>query len=87
MDVYTIFFYGFIGGCAPELIRIHKIMKEDGKFSYPSGLLLVSLLVAVLGGLLAFALASNSPLQSIWIGASTPIIISKFGEKAPPGVG
>ena len=82
---FTILFYGFVGGISPEIIRIYKICKEDGAFSYSSGLLFLSLLVALLGAIFAYGLGSTTPQQAIWIGASTPVIISNFMKKPPGG--
>lgn len=85
MELTTVLFYGFIGGIAPEIIRIYKICKEDGSFSYPPHLLLLSLLVAALGAIFARGLDAGTAQQAIWIGASTPVIISNFMKKPPEG--
>lgn len=80
MDPLWIFIYGFIGGCAPELVRVWKIARGVNSVRYSKSLLLLSLAVAVLGGVLAVAFESPNPLNAIWVGASTPIIISDLAK-------
>jgi len=78
-----IFTYGVVGGIAPEIIRVRKIVQEDKTFSYSRSLLVVSCFVALLGGVIAVALEANTPLNAIWIGVSAPVIISNMVKNPP----
>jgi len=85
MEIFLIFGCGFIGGCAPEIVRIQRIIKKGGliKYKNPCLYILISILMALFGGVLAIAFESPNILNAIWIGASTPLIISNFAKIAP----
>jgi len=80
MEWFFTFLFGMIGGIALEVIRVYKILQQDKEFTYPRILLVLSLCMAILGGVLAVALEANTPFIAIWIGVSTPAIISSLGK-------
>jgi hypothetical protein len=80
VDVLTTLFWGFVGGAAPEVVRVCRIVKEDNSFSYSKSMFIASCLMAILGALLAYALQVMTPYQAIYVGISTPVIISKMME-------
>jgi hypothetical protein len=85
MDIYTLFIFGFIGGCAPEIVRIQKMLKlgEDIEIPHPITYIIISIFMAILGGILAIGFESPNIIGAIWIGASTPLIINTFTKYAP----
>ena len=85
MEFYYIFLFGFIGGCMPEGIRIHRIVSSGGfiQFQYPGLYIFMSFVMAIFGGILAIAFDSPNILNAIWIGASTPLIITTFSKISP----
>lgn len=85
MDPLFIFIYGFIGGCSPELVRIQRVIRDRGfiGIDYPYIYIIISICLALIGGLLAIAFGSPNMLNAFWIGASTPVIVSTF-SKSPP---
>ena len=85
MDIILIFIFGFIGGCSPEFVRIQRVIREGGFIGVdqPYIYIIVSTCLALIGGLLAIAFDSPNILNAIWIGASTPLIISTFAKLSP----
>ena len=85
MELYLIFCCGVLGGCAPEILRIQRIMKRGGliKYKNPRLYVLISIIMALFGGILAIAFESPNILNAIWIGASTPLIISNLAKVVP----
>jgi len=85
MELYLIFCCGVFGGCSPEILRIQRIMKRGGliKYKNPRLYVLISIIMALFGGVLAIAFESPNILNAIWIGASTPLIISNLAKVVP----
>ena len=84
MELWLIFVYGLIGGAAPEVIRVYKILTEAKDFYYPKKLLVVTFLLAIIGGAIAVAFEAPNPHSAILIGFATPTIVSKYAGR-PPG--
>ena len=86
---FDMFIFGFIGGIAPEIVRIHNILKGGGFVNLQKPFLYVifSIILAILVGILAVAFNYPNPINPInalWIGASTPLIINTLAKKAYP---
>lgn len=80
MSTLIILVWGIFGGIIPEIVRIHKILKDGGDFYYSKVLLLFTGLLALCGGVVAVAFdisySSCTPFIAILFGAATPTIIS-----------
>ena len=78
MELWLTFVWGLIGGAAPEVIRVYKVLIEAKDFYYPKKLLAVTLLLAIIGGAIAVAFEAPSPHNAILIGFATPTIVSTY---------
>ena len=80
------FLYGVLGGAAVELVQLSKcqtrgrVPKRYKDRSY----WLVRVLLAAVGGAVA-AVATDTPLLALHVGAATPALIDRFVE-SPPGL-
>jgi hypothetical protein len=86
MEVYWVILAGVFGGCCLEIYRVYKIIQNGGEFSYPKRMLIISLLLALVGGGLAglFYLTDPiNPITAFWIGLSAPTILEKFLSTNP----
>jgi uncharacterized membrane protein len=83
MEWWAMFAWGLIGGIAPEIIRAYRILIETIDFYYPKKLILISAVLAILGGFIAIAFESSSPLNAILIGFATPTIVSTYAGTSP----
>jgi hypothetical protein len=81
MTTMTIFLLGMAGALAPEITRLYSIRSKPKQFKWSWFYLLISVLFAALGGLLAVILPTVTTWGAFYVGVSTPLIISKIVEK------
>jgi hypothetical protein len=78
MSPLYILLLGALGALAPEIVRLYTIRRSPEKFEWSSFYLIVSLLYAGLGGVLAIFLPATTAWGAIYVGASTPVLINSM---------
>ena len=86
MEWWETFTWGLIGAVSPEVIRAYLILRETNDFYYPKKLILITILLAALGGVIAIAFESATPLNAILIGFATPTIVSTYAGSSPRSI-
>lgn len=84
--VYVTLGVGIFGGAVIEIYRVYKIMQKGGTFIYSKGMLIMSILMALIAGGLAVLFHFTEPLSpftAFWIGISTPTILDKLLGTSP----
>ena len=80
------FFWGFVGACAPEILRIYRIAtgRSRARVFYRNMPLYIfaAIGVIVLGGLFAVAWGEDNPWQCLGVGASSTLAISAIATQA-----
>ena len=80
------FLWGAVGGVAPEVARLYKIVTATNAGDLPPfGLLYfsVSLLFVAMAGAFAIAWNDENPRKCLWVGASLPVIITTLVQQVP----
>jgi len=70
-----------VGALAPEIIRLYSIRSDPNRFQWSWLYLVVSLLYAGLGGVLAFALPATTYWGAIYVGVSMPVLVNSLVRK------
>jgi len=84
------FAYGTLGALAPEGIRLHNaypLLNPAAGTLIPhltAGYVSFSLLFIFIGGAFASAWGDNNPVKCLYVGATFPVILSAWGQTAPP---
>jgi hypothetical protein len=62
MEFYLQFVFGFVGGVSPEVVRIYKnvIAGNLDKYKHLKAYITISVILAIVGGILAIAMESTS---------------------------
>lgn len=81
MSPTLIFLLGSVGALAPEIVRLYSIRNNPAQFQWSWFYLIVSILFACLGGVFALVLPATTLWGSIYVGISTPTLISTALEK------
>lgn len=76
-----IFLVGCIGALAPEIIRLYNL-RTNTKFSWSWFYLVISLLFALLGGLIAWILPSTTYYGAFYAGVAAPVIVNNIMRNA-----
>jgi hypothetical protein len=82
VDLTVIYFMGMIGALAPEIVRLYSIRNDPAKFQWSWFYLLISVLFACLGGILALALPATTYWGALYIGISTPVLVNTLVKKS-----
>jgi hypothetical protein len=82
MNNSTIFLLGALGALAPEIVRLYSMRNSPSRFRWSWFYLVVSLLFASLGGVIALALPAVTYWGAIYTGVSTPVLINTILKKA-----
>lgn len=91
METLSVFLYGILGGSLAELSGLFRL-KHQGETQFPKWIRsafywVVTVLMIAAGGGLAIAYATSGfeikPLVAVNIGASAPLIISRFAAEIP----
>ena len=72
---WPIFIFGCVGAVAPEIVRLYRI-RNDPAFNWSWFYLIISLLFAGLGGLVAWILPATTYWGAFYAGAAMPVIVS-----------
>ena len=82
-----IFLLGAAGALAPEIIRLWTIAKAGKRMTWSWSYIVVSILFAGLGGLVAFILPAENMNAAFYSGVATPVLantaIKKAGGESP----
>ncbi len=95
MNLLEGFLCGFFGGCLPELLALHKLRYQEEKPAYLGHgfFWCVSFIMATFGGVWVIIYIISdvtlSPLTSVNLGASVPLMIGAIRSRTPhfdPGI-
>lgn len=79
----NIFILGAIGAFAPEVVRLWTLRLDALPFAWSTRYMAASILMCILGGIVALTLAPDMPWKSLHAGITTPILISAAGRRLP----
>lgn len=82
MNSTIIFALGGAGALAPEIVRLYSLRTKRDRFHWSTFYVVISILFASLGGLLAVALPATTKWGAIYVGVSTPVLINTILKKA-----
>ena len=75
------FLLGAIGGVAPEALRLYSLAKEGQHFRFSAFYVAMSIVFALLAGLVAVLLPSPNERAAFYAGISTPVLINTVAKK------
>jgi hypothetical protein len=88
MSSLSVFFIGMIGALAPEVVRLYSIRTNPSRFRWSAFYIVISLLFACLGGIVALALPATTYWGALYAGVSTPVLVTtalkKTRKSLPP---
>ena|ERR1017187_2281561 len=76
------FLFGVAGALAPEIVRLYALRTRPAEFTWSWFYVVVSLLFASLGGILALALPATTYWGAIYVGISTPVLVNAVLKKS-----
>src|SRR5262245_46981148 len=82
MEPLSIFLLGCAGALAPEVVRLYGIRSRPRQFKWSWFYIVISLLFACLGGLLALTLPATTYWGAVYAGISTPVLVNTVLRKA-----
>ena len=77
-----IFLLGAAGALAPEVIRLWTIARAGDRMTWSWSYIVVSILFAGLGGLVAFILPAENMNAAFYAGVATPVLVNTAIKKA-----
>jgi hypothetical protein len=80
------FLWGALGAVAPEIVRIYRVITGASQGRLPvfgRRYFVISIVFAVMSGLIVLASGKSSPFECLWIGVSVPAIISHLLRRNP----
>lgn len=81
MKMSFVFIFGCLGALAPEIVRLYALRDDPGRFTWSWFYIIVSILFAGLGGLVALGLPATNWYGAFYAGISTPVIITTAAKK------
>ncbi len=81
MTTITIFVLGSLGALAPEILRLYSLRTTPRRFRWSWFYLVISLIFAALGGVVALVLPATTPWGALYAGLSTPVVISAAAKR------
>jgi hypothetical protein len=85
MSSTLVFALGAAGALAPEIVRLYSLRTKRNRFHWSSFYVVISILFASLGGLLAVALPATTKWGAIYVGVSTPVLVNTILKKVSLG--
>jgi hypothetical protein len=82
MNTALVFLLGMIGALAPEIVRLYSIRHSPAKFRWSWFYAVVSLGFAALGGTLALVLPATTYWGALYVGVTTPVLVTSIAKKA-----
>lgn len=83
---WPFFWLGALGALAPEVIRLYRLATDKGTFTWTALYVVMSIVFAGIGGVIAVILPATSLLSAVYAGAAWPALVAA-GAKALPGGG
>lgn len=87
MNTGLVFLLGMIGALAPEIVRLYAIRHSPARFRWSWFYAVVSLAFAALGGTLALALPATTYWGALYVGVTTPVLVTTIAKKAREATG
>ncbi len=79
-----IFLFGCVGAVAPEIVRWYQLGQKGEEITVPARFIAVSIVFAILGGLIAWVFEARTPQAAFYNGVSFPSILKTYaGETIP----
>ena len=75
MQTSLIFGVGIVGALAPEIVRLYSLRSKGGQ-SFSGFYLVISILFAALGGVVALILPATTLWAAFYAGISTPVVVT-----------
>jgi hypothetical protein len=85
VELYVVFLLGAVGALAPEILRLYALRTDRAAFQWSGFYLLISLLFAALGGVVALVLPATTPYAAFYAGVSAPTVVNTALKKALGG--
>jgi hypothetical protein len=82
MEAHYSFLLGCLGALAPEVVRLYTIKHKPEEFRWSAFYIVVSLLFAVLGGVVALLLPATTYWGAMYAGVSTPTLLNVSATRA-----
>ena len=76
MNTWLVFGLGCVGALAPEVVRLYSIRQHPDEFVWSWFYAVVSVLFALLGGLVAVVLPATTYWGAVYVGISTPVLVN-----------
>ncbi|MFF4533762.1 hypothetical protein ACFY1P_31390 [Streptomyces sp. NPDC001407] len=73
--------WGMLGALAPEIVRLYTIRRNPRRFQWSWYYVLVSIAFAGLGGAMALALPATTAWAALYVGISTPTVVTTIVRK------
>jgi hypothetical protein len=85
--VWNWFYFGFgaLGAIAPEVARLYKLATDKEQFTWSWFYVIISLIFAAIGGVIAVILPAMNFLSAIYAGAAWPALITTGKQIAGSG--
>lgn len=77
-----LFLIGMVGAIAPEIVRLFTIARNGQTFTWSGFYIVISIVFACLGGVIALILPSENVRAAFYAGISTPVLINTVLKKA-----
>ena len=81
MDLNVVYMLGMVGALAPEIIRLYSIRDNPAQFKWSWFYLVISILFACLGGVVALVLPAITYWGALYAGISTPVLVNSAFKK------
>lgn|SRR6185312_3591378 len=81
MNPIFVFALGCIGSLAPEIVRLYSIREDPERFKWSWYYLVISIVFALLGGLVAMVLPATTYWGALYVGVSTPVLVNTTLKK------
>lgn len=78
---WSVFLLGAVGAFAPEIVRLWELRSAPQKFQWSSLYVVASLLMCILGGIVAVLMAPDSAWKVFYAGLTAPVVVSAAGKK------
>lgn len=83
-----IFIFGCIGALAPEIVRLYNLRtKSQFRFRWSRFYVLISVLFALLGGIIACILPSTTYYGAFYAGVAAPVMVTTIKRNSDPKIG
>jgi hypothetical protein len=85
MSSTLVFSFGAAGALALEIVQLYSLRLKRNRVHWSSFYVVISILFASVGGLLAVALPATTKWGAIYVGVSTPVLVNTIQKKVSRG--